>query len=70
MTDSLTSVRRRRLAGLLAASALLAGLVAFSVLRPDPEEKEYQRLKGVILAEERPDADTRKRERQRDQELV
>jgi hypothetical protein len=58
--DSLTRMRRRRQFGLVAAVALLAGLLAYSVLRPDPEEKEYQRLKGIILTDNRRDDDSRR----------
>ncbi len=50
--DSLTKVKRRRLVILAAASLLLAGLVIYGVMRPDPEEQEYNKIKGVILAGE------------------
>jgi len=47
--DSLAAMRWRRRWGLATALMLLTGLVAYSVLRPDPEERELQRLRGVIL---------------------
>ncbi|MEI6422063.1 MAG: hypothetical protein WCP55_07580 [Lentisphaerota bacterium] len=50
--DSLSKVKRRRLVILSAVSFLLAGLVIYGVMRPDPEEREYNRIKDVILTGE------------------
>ena len=50
--NSLTKVKRRRLIVLAGASLLLAGLVIYGVMRPDPEEQEYNKIKGIILAGE------------------
>ncbi len=38
-----------RLACLAGAFALLAALIIYGVARPGPEEKEYNRLKGVMV---------------------
>ncbi|MDX9862898.1 MAG: hypothetical protein RBS99_18475 [Rhodospirillales bacterium] len=58
--DSLTKMRRQRQFGLAAALVLLAGLLAYSVLRPDPEEKEFQRLKGIVLTDNPHDDNSRR----------
>jgi hypothetical protein len=50
--DSLTKVKRRRLIVLAGVSLLLAGLVVYGVMRPDPEEQEYNRIRGIILSGE------------------
>jgi hypothetical protein len=50
--DSLTKVKRRRLVILAVVSLFLSGLVIYGVMRPDPEEQEYNKIKGVILAGE------------------
>lgn len=50
--DSLRKVKRRRLVILAWVSLLLAGLVIYGVMRPDPEELEYNKIKGVILTGE------------------
>ncbi len=42
-------MKRRRRLGILLVSLLLFGLILYSVLRPDPEEKEFLRLKSTIL---------------------
>lgn len=49
---SLSKVRMRRLFILAGASLLLAGLVIYGVMHPDPEEQEYSKIKGIILAGE------------------
>jgi hypothetical protein len=48
--NSLERMKRARLLALLGAGALLAGLVAYGVLRPDPEERKIAELKGLILS--------------------
>ena len=50
--DSLSKVKKRRLIILAGVSLLLAGLVIYGVMRPDPEEREYNEIKGIILAGE------------------
>lgn len=37
---------------LAGTSFLLAGLVIYGVVRPDPEEREYNKIKGIILSGE------------------
>ena len=54
--DSLTKVKRRRLVILAVVSLFLSGLVIYGVMRPDPEEQEYNKIKGVI-----PDGEQRQR---------
>jgi len=49
VTDSLKRMKRIRLACLLGACALLAALIIYGVLRPSPEEKEYNRLHSVLV---------------------
>lgn len=50
--DSLSKVKRRRLFILVGASLLLAGLVIYGVMRPDPEEREFNKIKGIVLSGE------------------
>jgi len=50
--NTLNKVKRRRLIVLAGVSLLLAGLVIYGVMRPDPEEQEYNKIKGIILAGE------------------
>jgi len=50
--NSLAKVKRRRLILLAGMSLLLAGLVIYGVMKPDPEEQEYNRVKNIILSSE------------------
>ncbi len=50
--NSLAKVKMRRMALLVGVSLLLAGLVIYGVIRPDPEEQEYNRVKNIILSAE------------------
>ncbi|MFA6292253.1 MAG: hypothetical protein WC637_10750 [Victivallales bacterium] len=50
--NSLSKVKRHRLVILTGFSLLLAGLVLYGVMRPDPEEQEYNKIKGIILSGE------------------
>ncbi|HCE46618.1 MAG TPA: hypothetical protein DET40_23980 [Lentisphaeria bacterium] len=60
--NSLAKVKMRRMALLVGVSLLLAGLVIYGVIKPDPEEQEYNRVKNIILAGEpgKEDEETRK----------
>lgn len=62
--NSLSKVKRRRLIVLAGVSLLLAGLVIYGVMRPDPEEQEYNRIKGVILSGEPPGKDDQEAHRE------
>ena len=46
---TLEQVKLRRKLVLVATVCVLAGLVAYSVLRPDPEERKLNELKNLIL---------------------
>ncbi|HBC87855.1 MAG TPA: hypothetical protein DCZ94_12945 [Lentisphaeria bacterium] len=50
--NSLAKVKMRRMALLVGVSLLLAGLVIYGVMKPDPEEQEYSRIKNIILSSE------------------
>jgi len=50
--NSLNRVKKRRLVILSGFSLLLVGLVIYGVMRPDPEEQEYNKIKGIILSSE------------------
>ena len=50
--NSLAKVKMRRLGLLVGVSLLLAGLVIYGVMKPDPEEQEYSRIKNLILSTE------------------
>ncbi len=60
--NSLNRVKKRRLVILTGFSILLAGLVIYGVMRPDPEEQEYNKIKGIILSSEpgKDDPETRR----------
>ncbi len=47
---SLAKVKMMRWGLLSGVSALLIGLVVYGVLKPDPEEQEYNRIKTLILS--------------------
>jgi len=49
-TGGLQKVKRRRKIVLLVVGFSLAGLIAYSVLKPDPEEEEFDRLKGLMIS--------------------
>lgn len=47
--DSLERVKFRRKAALIGTASVLAALLAYGVLRPDPEEAKINEIKGMIL---------------------
>ena len=60
--DSLSRVRLLRRLGLAFTVTAMAALLAYSVFRPDPEEQEVARLKGLALSESGPRDESARRE--------
>lgn len=50
MTDSLSKMKMKRNITLIVVFLFLGGLIAYSVLRPDPEEQKIEEMKTMMLS--------------------